>query len=139
DGEFLDFVGSFTWMKMSSDLESAFASAERAISARKELQGFEQAAPLCLQALLQHVLLVLSQPGTKQLRPETCTELLQSSQQQATEAVAQGLASAREQIVKGTAALANNTQQLGDIVTKLSVQAAAVELAINGFSSSPAV
>jgi hypothetical protein len=139
DGEFLDFVRSFTWMKMSSDLESAFASAERAISTRKELQGFEQAAPLCLQALLQHVLLVLSQPGTKQLRPETCTELLQSSQQQATEAVAQGLASAREQIVKGTAALANNTQQLGDIVTKLSVQAAAVELAINGFSSSPAV
>jgi len=96
DDDFLDFVRSFTWMKMSSDLESALASAEQAISARKELQGFEQAAPLCLQALLQHVLLVLSQPGTKQLRPETCTELLQRSQQQATEAVAHGLASARQ-------------------------------------------
>ena len=83
------------------------------------------------------MLLVLSQPGTKQLRPETCTELLLNSQQQATEAVAQGLASAREQIVEGAAALTNNTQQLGDIVSKLSVQAAAAELAISGISFYP--
>jgi len=137
DDIFLDFVRSFTWMKVSSDIESAFASAEQAISVRKELQGFEQAAPLCLQALLQHVLLVLSQPGTKQLLPETCTELLQSSQQQATEAVAQGLASAREQIVEGAAALANNSQQLGDIVNKLSVQAATAELVFSGISIYP--
>jgi hypothetical protein len=137
DDDFLDFVGSFTWMKMSSDLESAFASAEQAISARKELRGFEQAGSLCLQALLQHVLLLLSQPGTKQLGPEACTELLLSSQRQATEAVAQGLASAREQIVEGATALTNNTQQLGDIVSKLTVQAAAAELAISGISSYP--
>ena len=134
DEVFLDFVGSFTWMKMSSDIESAFASAERMISTRKELQGFQQAAPLCLQALVQHVLLVLSQPGTKQLRPETCTELLQSSQQQATEAVALGLASAREQIAQGAAALTNNTKQLADIISKLSVQAAAPKLPISGIS-----
>jgi len=137
DDSFLEFVRSFTWMKMSSDIESAFAWTEQAISARKELQGFQRAAPLCLQALLQHVLLVLSQPGTKQLRPETCSELLLSSQQQATEAVAQGLASAREQIVEGAAALTNNTQQLGDIVRKLSTQAAAAEVAISGISSYP--
>jgi len=137
DDGFLDFVGSFTWMKMSSDIESAFASAEQAIGVRKELQGFEHAAPLCLQALLQHVLLVLSQPGTKQLRPETCTELLQSSQQQAAEAVVKGLSLAREQIVQGAVALTNSTQQLGDIVSKLSAQAAATELGTSGISFYP--
>jgi hypothetical protein len=138
DDSFLEFVRSFTWMKMSSDIESAFAWTEQAIAARKELQSFQQAAPLCLQALLHHVLILLSQPGTKQLHPETCSELLLTSQQQATEAVAQGLASAREQIVEGAAALKNNTQQLVDIVRKLSTQAAAAEVAISGISSYPA-
>jgi hypothetical protein len=137
DDDFLDFVRSFTWMKVSSDLESALASAEQTISARKELRGFEQAGTLCLQALLQHALLLLSQPGTKQLEPETCAELLLSSQRQATEAVAQGLASAREQIVEGAVALTNSTQQLGDIVSKLSAQAAATELGTSGLSFYP--
>jgi hypothetical protein len=139
DEEFLDFVASFAWMKTSTDLESAFASAEQTIRTRQELRGFEQAAPLCLQALLHRVLLVLSQPGTKELRPETCTEILQGTQQQATEAVAYGLTSAREKISQGAAAFANLTQQLGDIVSKLGTQAASAELAINGISSSPAV
>ena len=137
DDVFLDFVRTFTWMTMSSDIETAFASAEQAISVRKELQGFEQAAPLCLQALLQYVLLLLSQPGTKQLRPETCAELLHSSQQQAAEAVAKGLSSARDQIMQGAIALTNSTQQLGDIVSKLSAHATAADFGTSGISFYP--
>lgn len=136
DEEFLDFAASFAWMRTSTDLESAFALVEQTIRTRQELRGFEQAAPLCLQALLQHALLVLSQPGTKELRPETCSEILQSSQQQATESVACGLASAREKISQGAAVLESHTRKLGEIVSKLD---AAAELAINGISLSPAV
>jgi hypothetical protein len=139
DEEFLDFVHSFTWMKTSGDLASALTTVEQLIRTRPELKGFEHAAPLCLQSLLQNVLLVLSQPGTKQLDSNTCSEILQRSQQLAAEAVAQGLASARERISEGAATLLSQTQQLGDIVTRLAAQAAAAELAINGVSSFPIV
>jgi hypothetical protein len=137
--EFLEFVRKFTWMKSSSDLESALALAEQEVRTRRELCGFEQAAPFCLQTLLQHVLQVLSQPSVKELRPVTCSELLLSSQKHVTEAVAQGLASAREKITLGADTLLNQTQRLDKIIRTMGNQAALVELAVDGVAGSAVV
>lgn len=139
DEQFLEFVCKFTWMKSSSDLESAFELAEQEVRARRELSGFEQSAPFCLQALLQHVLQVLSQPEAKELRPGTCSELLLSSQTRVTEAVAASLASAREKITRGADTLLDQTQRLDTIIKTMDARAAYAELQIDGAIGSPVV
>ena len=135
DEKFMDFVCSFQWMKSSGDLESSFAAVEQAIRSRRELLHFEHAAPFCLRALLQHVLLVLSQSGQKELRAETCAFILRSSQRQVAEAVTHGLAAVREKLSVGASALTSQTQQLGDIVNRLAVHAAGLAASNSNVSS----
>lgn len=137
--EFLDFIRSFRWMKSSSDIESALAFAQQAICKRPELHGFEQSDTFCLQALLQYVLMALSQPGTKELRPETCVDVINASLKQAAETVAHGLASARERILQGADMLVGQTRQLDKIISVLSAQTATSELAMQGIPGSPMV
>lgn len=120
DNEFFDFARSFSWMNTSSDLESAFAAAEQATRTRAELRGSEQGARFCLQALLHHTLVVLSMPGTKTLRPETCARTITSTLNEAADTVVSGFAAAREKISQGADELLDHTQRLDKIVTELS-------------------
>jgi len=141
DAEFLDFVQSFSWMNTSSDLESAFAVAEQAIRSRPELLGYEQAARFCLQALVYHTLILLSQPGTKTLQAETCVDTINSSLQEAAETVATGLEAVRQKISRGADELVDQTERLDRIVTGLSdrTQATITELATGSISGAPMV
>jgi hypothetical protein len=139
--EFFDFVRSFSWMNVSVDLEAAFSAAERAVSGRPELRGVEQAARFCLQALLYDTLVVLSQPGTKTLRPETCAETINSTLKEAAETVVAGLAAVRQKISRGADELGDQTQRLEKIVTELSerTQATLTGLATGGIAGAPIV
>jgi hypothetical protein len=141
DEEFLDFVRSFRWIASSTDIESALALSQQAIRSRPELHGSEQADGFCLGALIQHVLLTLSQPGPKELRSETCTAVIVTSLRQAAEVVERGLSSARERVSQSADVLANQTQELTRIVSSLSAQAQAATggLAVYGVVGSPVV
>jgi hypothetical protein len=139
DEEFLDFIRSFCWMRSSRDLEAALVLAKEAIRKRAELHGFEQADAFCLQALFLHVLLLLSQPGTKELRPQTCTDVINDSLKEAAETVAQGLSSAREQVSYSADLLVGQTQELSKIITELSTQAATVQVAGQSIPGSPMI
>lgn len=132
DEEFLDFALSFRWMKSSSDIELALAVGQEAIRKRPELHGFEQADAFCLRALLQHVLMILSQPGAKELHPEMCTDVINGNLKQAAETVAEGLGAARERISHGADILVGQTRQLDKIISTLNAQTAKSEMAMHG-------
>jgi hypothetical protein len=85
------------------------------------------------------VLLILSQPGTKELRPETCADVINDSLKEAAETVAQGLSSAREQVSHSADLLVGQTQELSKIISALSTQAATVQVAGQSIPSSPMV